>query len=205
MSRLLKTGIRAAAIAAAVVASAPASTLADDVLKIGFAGGFTGYLAPYDQPTLQGVQLAVDEINKAGGIDGKLKLEVITRDMRSEIAQSAVMAQELVDQGIAVMLAPCDVDPAVAAGQIAQASGIPTIAPCASTPTLPGIVGDYMFANYTADNLQGTVLADFAMLRQVPLLVGVAATLLALGLALAYTVRVVRERRRARADARAEI
>jgi hypothetical protein len=49
------------------------------------------------------------------------------------------------------------------------------------------------------------VLADFAMLRQVPLLVGVAATLLALGLALAYTVRVVRERRRARADARAEI
>ena len=34
-----------------------------------------------------------------------MKLEVITRDMRSEIAQSAVMAQELVDQGIAVMLA----------------------------------------------------------------------------------------------------
>ena len=42
MSRLLKTGIRAAAIAAAVVASALGSTLADDVLKIGFAGGFTG-------------------------------------------------------------------------------------------------------------------------------------------------------------------
>lgn len=159
MPKFLKIGV---SLAAMVVATATGA-LAEDVLKIGFAGGFTGYLAPYDQPTLQGVELAVDEINKAGGIDGKLKLEVITRDMRSEIAQSAVMAQELVDQGINVMLAPCDVDPAVAAGQIAQAAGIPTIAPCASTPTLPGIVGDYMFANYTADNLQGTALADFAI------------------------------------------
>ena len=159
MSRFLKIGVSLAALAISTATGA----LADDVLKIGFAGGFTGYLAPYDQPTLQGIELAVDEINNAGGIDGKLKIEVITRDMRSEIAQSAVMAQELIDQGINVMLAPCDVDPAVAAGQIAQGAGIPTIAPCASTPTLPPTAGDYMFANHTADNLQGTALADFAI------------------------------------------
>jgi branched-chain amino acid transport system substrate-binding protein len=83
--------------------------------------------------------------------------------VRSETAQSAVVAQELVDMGINVMIAPCDVDPAVAVGQIAQAANIPTIAPCASTPTLPGIAGPFTFANYTADNLQGTVLADFAL------------------------------------------
>jgi branched-chain amino acid transport system substrate-binding protein len=140
-----------------------AAAQADDTIKIGFVGAFTGALAPYDQPTLQGIQLAVDEINKAGGIDGKLKIDLITRDMRSETAQSAVMAQELVDQKVNVMLSPCDVDPSVAAGQAAQAASIPTISPCASTPTLPGIVGDYMFANYTADNLQGTALADFAI------------------------------------------
>jgi branched-chain amino acid transport system substrate-binding protein len=162
MFRFLKIGIPLVALAAAGIPGASIAR-AEETLKIGFAGGFTGYLAPYDQPTLQGVQLAVDQINKAGGIDGKVKIEVITRDMRSDTAQSAVMAQELVGQGINVMLAPCDVDPAVAAGQIAQSAGIPTIAPCASTPTLPGIVGDYMFANYTADNLQGTVLADFAL------------------------------------------
>ena len=46
---------------------------------------------------------------------------------------------------------------------LASAREIPTIAPCASTPTLPGVVGDYMFANYTADNLQGAALADFAV------------------------------------------
>jgi branched-chain amino acid transport system substrate-binding protein len=34
---------------------------------------------------------------------------------------------------------------------------------CASTPTLPGIVGEYMFSNYTADNLQAAALADYAI------------------------------------------
>jgi branched-chain amino acid transport system substrate-binding protein len=149
-------------VAATMLAMAPIAAHAEDTIKIGFVGAFTGSLAPYDQPTLQGIQLAVDQINKAGGIDGKYKIDLITRDMRSETAQSAVMTQEVVDQHVNVLLSPCDVDPSVAAGQIAQAAQIPTIAPCASTPTLPGIVGDYMFANYTADNLQATALAYFA-------------------------------------------
>jgi len=153
---------RILSVAATILALTPIAAQAEDTIKIGFVGAFTGALAPYDQPTLQGVQLAVDQINKAGGIDGKYKIDLITRDMRSETAQAAVMAQEVIDQHINIMLSPCDVDPSVAAGQIAQAVQIPTIAPCASTPTLPGIVGDYMFANYTADNLQATALAYFA-------------------------------------------
>src|SRR4029078_12994553 len=58
---------------------------------------------------------------------------------------------------------PCDVDPAVAAGQISAAASIPAMSSCASTPTLPGIVGDYMFSNYTADNLQAAALGDYAV------------------------------------------
>lgn len=153
---------RTLSVVATMLALAPIAAQAEDTVKIGFVGAFTGALAPYDQPTLQGIQLAVDQINKAGGIDGKFKIDLITRDMRSETAQSAVMAQEVIDQKVNVLLSPCDVDPSVAAGQIAQAAQIPTISPCASTPTLPGIVGNYMFANYTADNLQATALAYFA-------------------------------------------
>ena len=83
--------------------------------------------------------------------------------MRSETAESAVIAQELVGEGINFLIVPCDVDPAVAAGQIAAAAGIPAMSSCASTPTLPGIVGEYMFSNYTADNLQAAALADYAI------------------------------------------
>ena len=159
-----RTLLTRSALLAVMMAAAPLfGAHAEDTFKIGFVGAFTGALAPYDQPTLQGIELAVDQINKAGGLDGKYKIELITRDMRSDTAQSAVMAQEVVDEGINFMLTPCDVDPSVAAGQIAQSAEIPAISPCASTPILPGIVGEYMFANYTADNLQATALADYAL------------------------------------------
>lgn len=134
-----------------------------ETLKIGFVGAQTGYLAPYDQPSLAGLELGLKEVNAAGGIGGNMAVELITRDMRSETSEAARAAQELVDEGVAILITPCDVDPSVAAGQIAQAAGIPAISSCASTPTLPAIVGDYMFSNYTADNLQAAVLANYAM------------------------------------------
>ncbi|WP_119391198.1 ABC transporter substrate-binding protein [Taklimakanibacter lacteus] len=136
---------------------------AEETFKLGFLGGLTGYLAPYDQPSLDGLTFGVDEINKAGGLQGKYKIELVSRDMRSETAESAVIAQELAGAGVNFLVVPCDVDPAVAAGQISAAAGIPTMSSCASTPTLPGIVGEYMFSNYTADNLQAAALGDYAM------------------------------------------
>lgn len=154
-----------AASAAALVAGTFAVTHVGEAghheLKIGYAGGFTGYLAPYDQPSLKGVQLAIDQINERGGVMG-MEIELIVKDTRSDTAQAATVAQELVDEGVAAMIVSCDVDPAVASGVIAQASEIPAASSCASTPTLPAAVGPYMFSNYTADNLQGAVLAQYA-------------------------------------------
>ena len=152
----------AAAAALCILASAGAGqAAAESALKIGYAGGFTGYLAPYDQPSLKGVQLAVDELNATGGVNGAM-VELVVKDTRSDTAQAAVVAQELVDEGVAAMIVSCDLDPAVASGAIAQAARVPAASSCASTPTLPAAVGEYMFSNYTADNLQGTVLARYA-------------------------------------------
>ncbi|MEZ5667919.1 MAG: ABC transporter substrate-binding protein [Alphaproteobacteria bacterium] len=154
--------IRNALLAGAALAAVPAAAGAQDSLKIGYLGGLTGYLAPFDQPSLAGVEVAVDEINAAGGIGGSIPIELIVRDMRSDTAQASAMAQELVGDGIGVLISPCDVDPSIAAGLIAQAALVPAITSCASTPTLPGTVGEYMFSNYTADNLQAAALAEFA-------------------------------------------
>ncbi len=150
-------------LAGAISLGSAATAVAEDTLKIGFVGGQTGYLAIFDQPVLQGAEMAINDINAAGGIDGKIKLELISRDMRSETAQSAVMAQELVGLGISILVTPCDVDPSVAAGQIAAAEHIVAISGCATPPILPGIVGEYMFLNATPDNLQGAVLGDYAI------------------------------------------
>lgn len=158
----MRTAFKSVTLGLAAAAMIGTAVQAQDIIKIGYVAGLTGYLAPFDQPSLQGVELAVQQINERGGIDGRIKIRLYSRDMRSETAQAAVVAQELIDDGISVMIAPCDVDPAVAAGQIAAAAGVPAISSCASTPTLPGIVGEFMFSNYTADNLQAAALGAYA-------------------------------------------
>lgn len=144
----------------AVLAAAP--VMAED-LVIGLATAQTGGLAPYDQPNLAGLQMKIDEINAAGGIAGKFPIQTIIKDTRSDSAQTALVAQELVDAGAQLIITPCDADPSIAAGMITQSAGIPAISFCATTPTLPLAVGDYMFSNYPADNVQAAMLAAYAI------------------------------------------
>lgn len=136
--------------------------MAED-LVIGLATAQTGGLAPYDQPSLAGFQMRVDEINAAGGIAGKFPIKLIIKDTRSDAAQSALVAQELADAGVQIVVTPCDADPSIAAGSVTQAAGIPTFSFCASTPTMTLAVGDFMFGNYPADNVQATMLAAHAV------------------------------------------
>jgi len=144
------------------MALSPLSAKAEELL-IGLATAQTGGLAPYDQPSLKGLEMAVEEINAAGGIAGKFPIKLVVKDTRSDAAQTALVAQELVDQGVKIMITPCDADPSIAAGQITQAAQVPTFSFCATTPTMPIAVGNYMFGNYPADNVQAAVLADHAI------------------------------------------
>lgn len=154
------TGVCALAIAFGMTASA--TSQAEEAIVIGFGGGLTGYLAYYDGLTKNGAQMAVDEINAAGGIAGKYMIDFQVKDVRSEAPASATAGNEFVAGGAKALIAPCDVDPAIAFGQPAQQAGIPVIAPCASTPTLASAVGDFMFQIYPSDNLQAAVLARYA-------------------------------------------
>ena len=130
MKRIVLTAVATTALAAAI---APA--VAQDTLVIGTATALTGGLAYADVPAMNGMQLAVEEINAAGGIAGKFKIEIRQKDSRSDPAQAAVAAQELIDEGISVLVTPCDADPSIGAGQIAQGAGIPAF----YTPTAVGM------------------------------------------------------------------
>lgn len=156
----LKTTLMAST--AVLLAALTAPAMAEDLL-IGLATAQTGGLAPYDQPNLAGFQMKIDEINAAGGIAGKYPVKLILKDTRSDSAQTALVAQELVDAGARLIITPCDADPSIAAGMITQSASIPAISFCATTPTLPLAVGDYMFSNYPADNVQATMLAAQAI------------------------------------------
>lgn len=148
------------AVAAAVLAASGAN--AQEVLRIGAASGQTGGLAPYDVPAIEGMRIAVDEINAAGGIGGSIMVELTVVDTRSDPAQTAIVAQELLDDGIHVLITPSDADPAFAAAALATEAQVPAFSPGASSPTLPLMGGDFMFANFPGDNVQATVSAAWA-------------------------------------------
>jgi branched-chain amino acid transport system substrate-binding protein len=131
-------------------------------VKVGVATGQTGGLAYVDVPSLEGFDIWVDEVNAAGGIDGKFTVETIVKDTRSDAAQSATVAAELLGEGISFLITPGDADPSIAAGQLAQEAQVPAMSWFGSSPVLPGAVGDFMFSNAFGDNAQARVLANYA-------------------------------------------
>ncbi len=131
-------------------------------VKVGVATGQTGGLAYVDVPSLEGFDMWVEEVNAAGGIDGKFPVETIVKDTRSDAAQSATVAAELLGQNISFLITPGDADPSIAAGQLAQEAQVPAMSWFGSAPVLPVAVGDFMFSNAFGDNAQARVLADYA-------------------------------------------
>src|SRR6201996_4174751 len=88
-------------LAAAFAGAQPA--LADDTSKIGEINSYSA-IPSFTEPYRKGWQLALDEINAAGGVDGK-KLEVISKDDGGKPADAVTAANELVASDGVVMLA----------------------------------------------------------------------------------------------------
>lgn len=130
--------------------------------KIGFAISLSGYLAPYDAPTLEGARMAIKDLNAGGGLAGVHPIVAIVKDVRSDTPSTRVAVQELIDEGANVIVVPCDDDPTIAGGLLAQQAKIPVFSTCASTATLPETIGDYYFMNYLSDTLEGAALAKYA-------------------------------------------
>ena len=131
-----------------------------DVL-IGMYGSLTGDGASFGQSSVEGAQLAVEEINTAGGVLGrKIRLLVEDDQSRPEEASSAVTKLITQDKVVAV-LGEVASRRTLAAAPVAQKYQIPLITP-ASTNERVTQVGDYIFRVCFIDPFQGEVLAKFA-------------------------------------------
>jgi branched-chain amino acid transport system substrate-binding protein len=131
-------------------------------VKVGLNVGLTGIFAYESVPHTDGFSIWADEINAAGGIDGKFKIETVVKDNTSDPAKAATVAEELLGQDISIMFTTSDADVSIGAGQLAQSAGVAAVSFFASSPTLPQAVGDHMFSNAFGDNTQAKVLADYA-------------------------------------------
>ena len=132
-----------------------------DIL-VGMYGSLTGDGASFGQSSKEGTELAVEEVNAAGGLLGGRKIQLLIEDdqSRPEEASSAVTKLITQDKVVAV-LGEVASRRTLAAAPVAQKYQIPLITP-ASTNERVTAVGDYIFRVCFIDPFQGEVLAKFA-------------------------------------------
>ena len=130
-------------------------------VPVGQYGSLTGAQASFGQSTDNGVRLALDEVNSAGGVLGQ-PLRLITKDNQSKPGETSTAVRELITRNkVVALIGEVASGRSLEAAPIAQRSGIPMITP-ASTNEKVTEAGDHIFRVCFIDPFQGTVCAKFA-------------------------------------------
>src|SRR3989338_3484754 len=131
-----------------------------NTIKIGLIGPLTGDAAGLGADVLNGAKLAVDDINAAGGIDGK-QIELIAEDGKCAGADAASAAQKLVnvDKVVAINGGLCSGE-TLAAAPIVEAGKIVLLSPTSSSPDVTD-AGAFVFRNYPSDALKTVAMAKY--------------------------------------------
>jgi len=138
----------------------PNATAAEEI-PIGEFASLTGGSASFGQSSHKGTELAVEEINAAGGVLGK-KLKLITEDDQSQAGQPATIVRKLISQDkVVAILGEVASSKSLEAAPICQQNKIPMITPASTNPKVTE-VGDYIFRICFIDPFQGTVMSKFA-------------------------------------------
>ena len=138
-----------------------------EVIKIGINYELTGGVASYGIQSRDGIMMAFDEINEAGGIDGK-KIEPIVIDNKSDPAEATSVATRLLtEEGVVMALGPATSGNFMATIPVAQGNSIPILSSSSTadegvTTDSSGNVYDYVFRLCFSDTFQGVTMANFA-------------------------------------------
>ncbi|KYM56673.1 amino acid-binding protein [Fusobacterium necrophorum subsp. funduliforme] len=132
----------------------------EDTIKLGAAGPLTGALAIYGVSATNGTKLAIDEINKNGGILGK-QIELNLLDEKGDTTEAVTAYNKLMDWGMVAYIGNVTSKPSVAVSELAAADGIPMITPSGTQFSITE-AGDNIFRVCFTDPYQGEVLANLA-------------------------------------------
>lgn len=159
---------------AACKPAAPAPVLPEEI-KIGCVMSMTGALAAMGVGLRDGAQLAVKEINAAGGIAGK-KITLLVEDDATDPATSLLAIKKLVEvQGVKVIVGPMISGAVMAAGPYAAERGVLLVSPSATSPKITEQPWtQWAFRTCPSDTFQGAAAAKIIIdkgLKKVAILV----------------------------------
>jgi branched-chain amino acid transport system substrate-binding protein len=141
--------------------SGGASAVSADTIIIGEYASLTGKEAAFGQSSHKGSELAIEELNQAGGVLGK-QLQLLTEDNRSQAGESATIVKKFISRDkVVAVLGEVASGRSLEAGPICQQAGIPMVSPSSTNPKVTE-AGDYVFRVCFTDPFQGKLLAEFA-------------------------------------------
>ncbi|MEH0018215.1 MAG: branched-chain amino acid ABC transporter substrate-binding protein [Desulfobacter sp.] len=157
----MKSILKTLAVAAITLAVFTVQGVAAETIKIGSAGVISGDLAPYGISALRGAEMAVEEINAAGGVLGK-KLEIMPGDdvCKPEIAVN--MATKLVSDGAQMIVGHVCSGCTIAANKIYKDAKLLVVSPSSTADPLT-LSGDHpnFFRTIAYDGAQARLMTTF--------------------------------------------
>lgn len=133
----------------------------EDTIKIGVIAPLTGEVAVYGNATNNGIELYVEQLNAAGGIDGK-KVELVTYDDKGDATEALNAYNKLVSADeVCAIIGPVTSGPTFGVAEASAADGVPCITATATHPDVT-TYGDNFFRSCFEDPFQGGAITSFA-------------------------------------------
>lgn len=148
----------AAAVAVSALAAPVSVQAAEETFKIGSIGPMTGSAAVYGNAVMNSIQIAVDEINEAGGVNG-YQLEFNPQDDENDAEKTVNAYNTLKDWGMQMLLGTVTSAPCIAVEAEAMNDNMFLLTPSATA--VESISGENAFRVCFADPAQGTASAKF--------------------------------------------
>lgn len=151
----------ASVLAAASPTSAPApGDATGEPLRLGVLLDYTGRLGVHGPGVEQGIRLAVDQVNAAGGVLGQ-PVEILVGDGQTDPRVAVAVARDLASRGAHALVGPMGSAAALQVGaEVSKSLRLPTVTPTATSPDLAQLDDDdFLFRTALSDVAQGPVLA----------------------------------------------
>lgn len=136
-----------------------------DTIRLGANYELSGPVATYGQASVLGIKMALDEVNEAGGIDGK-QIELKEYDNKSDAAEATTLANKLMTQdGVLACMGPATSGNFKATIPVANKNRVPVVSASATSDdvtVVDGVVQKFAFRICFNDSFQGTIMAKFA-------------------------------------------
>ena len=161
MKKIVSASAAAALVFGMVSCAKKSGMTSGDTIKIGGLAPLSGAVAVYGVECKNGIDLAVEEINAAGGIAGK-KIDFICEDDEGMTDKTVNAFKKLLTKDkVSIVIGSLPSGCAKSTTTLAQARGVLQIAPAATAPDITD-AGNFIFRACFIDPFQGTVGGKFA-------------------------------------------